>query len=68
MIREDNPLFQSSLNDAIRQLQNMKNDNYCMLLEENLVCLTNKENLQFLMNCSELFADGTFQYAPKHFY
>jgi len=67
--RQSYPLFPSSLNDAIRQLENMKNDNCCMLLEENfvhvstdknLVCLTNKENLQFMMNFSELFADGTF--------
>jgi len=77
--RQSYPLFPTSLNDAIRQLQNMKNDKYCcMLLEENfvhvsteknLVCLTNKDNLQFMINCSELFAaDGTFQYASKHFY
>lgn len=75
--RQSYPLFPRSLNDAISQLQNMKNENCCMLLEDNfvhvsteknLVCLTNKENLQFMMNCSELFADGTFQYAPKHFY
>ncbi|XP_029345323.1 uncharacterized protein LOC100568833 isoform X1 [Acyrthosiphon pisum] len=74
--RQSYPLFPTSLN-AIRQLQNMKDDNCCMLLEENfvhvstvksLVCITNKENLQFMMNCSELFADGTFQYALKHFY
>jgi hypothetical protein len=62
----------------LRHLQNnMKNNNCCILLEENfvhisteknLVCLTNKENLHFMMNCSELFADGTFQYAPQHFY
>lgn len=72
------PLFPSSLNDTIRQLQNMKNDNNCCILleenfvhvstEKNLVCLTNKENLEFMMNCSELFADCTFQYALKHFY
>uniref|UniRef100_A0A2S2NIK8 Uncharacterized protein n=1 Tax=Schizaphis graminum TaxID=13262 RepID=A0A2S2NIK8_SCHGA len=77
--RQSYPLFSTSLNDAIRHLQNMKDDNCCMLLEENfvhvsteksIVCITNKENLQFMMNCSELFADGTFyntQYAPKHF-
>jgi len=68
--RQSYPLFPTSLDDAIRQLQNMKEDNCCMLLEENfvhvsteknLVCITNKENLQFLMNCSELFADCTFQ-------
>jgi len=30
--RQSYPLFPTSLDDAIRQLQNMKDDNCCMLL------------------------------------
>jgi len=66
----------------LRHLQNnMKNNNCCILLnknfvhistEKNLVCFTNKENLHFMMNCSERQSYSqmvpTFQYAPKHFY
>lgn len=48
----------SSLNDAIRQLQNIKNDDCFMLLKENcvhvstetyLVFITNEENLQLIV-------------------
>jgi len=42
---------------------------YCTCFDwKNVVCHTNKENLQFMINRSEVFAYGTFQYEPKKFY
>ncbi|KAF0689847.1 Uncharacterized protein FWK35_00036858, partial [Aphis craccivora] len=36
--------------------------------DESFVCITSADNLQFMTTkCSDLFADGTFNYAPKYF-
>lgn len=57
--RKSNLLFPSFLNDAIHQLQNMKNYSYFMFIEtffiyvltENFFdCFKNKENFQFMIN------------------
>lgn len=42
--RQSYPLFPTSLDDAIRQLQNMKDDNCCMLLEQNFVHVSTEKN------------------------
>jgi len=38
------------------------------IFEDNsFICITNNENLKFMTTeCSDLFADGTFNYAPKY--
>jgi len=36
--------------------------------DDSFVCITSDDNLRFMTTkCSDLFADGTFNYAPKYF-
>lgn len=31
------------------------------------ICITTDENLPFLMSCTDIFTDGTFEHAPNFF-
>ncbi|XP_050066386.1 uncharacterized protein LOC126555513 [Aphis gossypii] len=74
--RKNFPRYPSSLEDAITQLNELQNEEFLMFRGEKFVhlpedstfiCLTTKENLQCLTSCTDVFTDGTFEYAPKFF-
>jgi len=74
--RKNFPPYPSSLEDAIMQLNKLQNEDFLMFRGKKFVhlpddctfiCLTTEENLQCLTSCTDIFTDGTFDYAPKFF-
>jgi len=67
----------TSMDGAIYQLKNAQNEEcfkykgrqfIYMPTNDNFVCLTTEQNIKFMINnCTENFADGTFNNAPKYF-
>jgi len=65
------------MNEAIYQLKTYKIKNVLnirlnqliyMPTDDNFVCLTTEQNIQFMKkHCIEYLGDGTINYAPKYF-
>ena len=36
-------------------------------MNKSFICITTKDNLNFMSFCTEYFSDGTFQFAPNFF-
>lgn len=74
--RKNFPTFPTSLEDSITQLKELQNEDFLMIRGKkfihlpddcSFVCITTEENLLCLTSCANIFADGTFDYAPKFF-
>ncbi|KAE9523245.1 hypothetical protein AGLY_016345 [Aphis glycines] len=71
--RKTLPEIPRSREDIFLQLHSIKTQTdfinlYIIPEDESFVCITSADNLQFMTTkCSDLFADGTFNYAPKYF-
>jgi len=70
------PASSKNLIEAVTELRNMKtNDVFkcrdqqfiCVHDEKNLIFITTKDNLNFMVKCTTSLADGTFDFAPNHF-
>jgi len=75
--RKHYPKFPKSLNKAIDQLKNLYQYDFFQFQgnqfhvhvhdEKNIICLTTLSNINLLTESTNLFADGTFDYAPNIF-
>jgi len=74
--RKNYPAFPKSLNESIKQLKAIENDDIIQFQgkqfvfipgNKSFICATTEQNLNFMTSTSEFFADGTFNYAPKLF-
>ncbi|XP_025208149.1 uncharacterized protein LOC112603676 [Melanaphis sacchari] len=74
--RKNLPPYPTSSEDAITKINEFQDADFLMFRGEKFVhlpedstfiCLTTKENLQCLTSCTDVFTDGTFEYAPKFF-
>ncbi|KAF0704638.1 Uncharacterized protein FWK35_00034149 [Aphis craccivora] len=70
------PALPKNLIEAVTELRNMKTNDVFKYRdqqfiyvhdEKNLICITTKDNLNFMVNCTTFLADGTFDFAPNHF-
>uniref|UniRef100_A0A2S2Q1U3 Uncharacterized protein n=1 Tax=Sipha flava TaxID=143950 RepID=A0A2S2Q1U3_9HEMI len=74
--RQIYPAFPKSLIDSIEQLKSIHNHDVLKFKGEQFifvpnnklfVCITTEQNLRCMIKSSDFFADGTFNYAPKHY-
>ena len=74
--RKNYPPFPDSLTCAILQLRKMEENGGIKFKQEKFVhapddlqfiCITTKANINVLLQCEDVFVDGTFEYAPKYF-
>jgi len=74
--RQIYPAFPKSLIESVEQLKSMddndvlkfKGDQFVFVPDNKLfVCITTEQNLNCMVDSSDFFADGTFNYAPKYY-
>lgn len=70
------PKFPQSLNEGLAQLKSYQDENCFKYKGEKFIhvsdneltiCLTTNKNMEFMRSCTDFFADGTFEYAPRYF-
>uniref|UniRef100_A0A2S2NZS4 MULE transposase domain-containing protein n=1 Tax=Schizaphis graminum TaxID=13262 RepID=A0A2S2NZS4_SCHGA len=74
--RKNLPPYPTSFEDAITKINEFQDADFLMFRgkkfvhlpdDSTFICLTTEENLQCLTSCTDIFTDGTFEYAPKFF-
>lgn len=74
--RKNLPPYPTSFEDAITKINEFQDADYLMFRgkkfvhlpdDSTFICLTTEENLQCLTSCTDVFTDGTFEYAPIFF-
>lgn len=74
--RKNLPPYPTSSEDAITKINEFQDADFLMFRgkkfvhlpdDSTFICLTTEENLQCLTSCTDVFTDGTFEYAPKFF-
>jgi len=75
--RKQYPIYSTNLNEAISQLNSIQNNDLCLFKSDqfifvpetnDFVCITTRQNLNFMSKQTELFGDGTYNFSPNFFY